>query len=162
MTDIQESSYEPGRGAAPTRLSTERVEQFLGVHRMGALATIKRDGHPHLSTVAYKWNPVTRVVSIGSTADRVKVRQLARNPHTALYVSSLDQLTFAVAEGAAEISPVSTVPGDPVGREMLAMFPEFDNPDDEATFLKNMVEDNRLVIRLQVSKLYGDTLVAEH
>lgn len=162
MTDNHETSYEPGRGAPPTRLSAETLERFLGANRLGALGTIKRDGHPHLSTVAYRWDPATRMISIGSTADRVKVRQLTRDPRAALYVSSADQLTFAVAEGAAEISPVSTTPGDATGREMLSMFPEFDNPEDEATFLANMVEDKRLVIRLHVSKLYGDTLTAGH
>ncbi|MGW4770998.1 pyridoxamine 5'-phosphate oxidase family protein [Nocardia sp. NPDC004278] len=162
MTDIHETSYEPGRGAAPIRLPAPRLERFLGDHRMGALATVKRDGHPHLSTVAYRWDPAARMISIGSTADRVKVRQLTQDPRAALYVSSADQLTFAVAEGTAEISPVSTTPGDATGREMLSMFPEFDNPADEATFLANMVHDNRLVIRLHVSRLYGDTLTTDH
>ncbi|MEV4123472.1 TIGR03618 family F420-dependent PPOX class oxidoreductase [Nocardia sp. NPDC049707] len=161
MTNMQESTYEPGRGASPTRLSTQRLDSFLSTHRMGALATSKRDGYPHLSTVAYQWNPSTRVISIGSTADRMKVRQLTRDPRAALYVSSTDHLTFAVAEGTAQISPVSTVPGDATGREMLAMFPEFDNRDDAPIFLRNMVEDNRLVIRLHVSRLYGDTLADE-
>lgn len=161
MTDVEQTKYEPGRGAAPTRLSAERLENFLAEHRMGALSTIKRDGHPHLSTVAYQWNPTARLISIASTADRLKVRQLTRDPHAALYVSSSDHLTFAVAEGTAEISPVSTVPGDAVGRELLALFPEFDNPGDEQAFLTNMVEDNRLVIRLRVTKLYGDTLTGD-
>ncbi|WP_040734427.1 TIGR03618 family F420-dependent PPOX class oxidoreductase [Nocardia tenerifensis] len=153
--------YEPGRGAAPTRLPAERLDRLLAEHRMGALVTVKRDGNPHLSTVAYQWNPGTRVISIGSTADRVKVRHLTRDPRAALYVSRSDHLGFAVAEGIAEISPLSTVPGDATGREMLAMFPEFDNPDDAPTFLRNMVTDNRLVIRLRVAKLYGDTLAAQ-
>ncbi|WP_218026115.1 pyridoxamine 5'-phosphate oxidase family protein [Nocardia miyunensis] len=161
MTDIQQAKYEPGRGASPTRLSAEQLGDFLAEHQMGALATIKRDGHPHLSTVAYQWNPAARLISIGSTADRLKVRQLVRDPHAALYVSSPDHLTFAVAEGTAEISPVSTVPGDATGRELLALFPGFDNPADTQAFLANMVEDNRLVIRLRVTKLYGDTLAGD-
>ncbi|MFB8277943.1 TIGR03618 family F420-dependent PPOX class oxidoreductase [Nocardia colli] len=162
MSDVQEPMYEPGRGAAPTRLSTERLDRFLAENRMGALITIKRDGHPHPSTVAYHWNSGAGVISIGSTVDRIKVRHLTRDPRAALYVSSSDHLSFAVAEGTVEISPVSTVPGDATGREMLAMFPEFDNPDDASIFLENMVEDHRVVIRLRVAKLYGDTLTAEH
>ena len=161
MTDVQQTRYEPGRGASPRRLSAGQLDDFLAEHRMGALATIKRSGHPHLSTVAYQWNPAARLISIGSTADRLKVRQLTRDPHAALYVSSSDHLTFVVAEGTAEISPVSTVPGDATGRELLAMFPEFDNPTDAQAFLTNMVEDNRLIIRLRVTKLYGDTLAGD-
>ncbi|MFI2334770.1 TIGR03618 family F420-dependent PPOX class oxidoreductase [Nocardia rhamnosiphila] len=161
MTDIEQARYEPGRGASPTRLSADRLDSFLATHRMGALATNKRDRHPHLSTVAYRWDPATRTISIGSTAGRAKVRQLIRDPYAALYVSSPDHLTFAVAEGTAEVSPVSTIPGDATGREMLTMFPEFDNPDDAPTFFANMVEDDRLVIRLRVARLYGDTLAPD-
>ncbi|WP_227833778.1 pyridoxamine 5'-phosphate oxidase family protein [Nocardia macrotermitis] len=139
-------------------MSPERLDSFLAANRMGALATVKRDGHPHMSTVAYQWNSGERLISIGSTADRLKVRQLRRDPHAALYVSSADHLTFAVAEGVAEVSPVSAVPGDAVGLDMLAMFPEFDNLDDRPKFLANMVEDRRVVITLRVTKLYGDTL----
>jgi hypothetical protein len=98
------------------------------------------------------------VVRIGSTAGRAKVRQLARDPHAALHVSSADHLAFAVAEGLAEVSPVSSVPGDETGRELLAMQAPFADPGDEAAFLRNMVEDRRVVIRLRVDRLYGGGL----
>jgi PPOX class probable F420-dependent enzyme len=155
MTEIV---YEPGRGPGPANPSEEAVSRLLGAQALGALATVNRAGHPHLSTVAYAWDPAERVVRIGSTAGRAKVRQLARNPRASLYVSSPDHMSFAVAEGLAEVSPVSAVAGDETGRELLAMQAPFTDPGDEAAFLRNMVEDQRVVINLRVDRLYGGGL----
>ncbi|MEV6827342.1 TIGR03618 family F420-dependent PPOX class oxidoreductase [Amycolatopsis sp. NPDC051102] len=150
--------YEPGRGPGPAKPSEDAVRRLLGEHNLGALATVNRAGHPHLSTVAYAWDPDERVVRIGSAAGRAKVRQLANNPRASLYVSSADHLAFAVAEGVAEVSPVSSVPGDETGRALLAMQAPFADAQDEAAFLRNMVEDRRVVITLRVDRLYGGGL----
>jgi PPOX class probable F420-dependent enzyme len=152
---MTENGYEPGRGPGPATFTDADLAMLLGTQQLGALATNKRNGHPHLSTVAYVWNPAARVVRISSTADRAKVRQLAADPRAALYVTRPDFLSFVVAEGEAEVSPVSSVPGDETGRELLAMQPGFERPSDEELFLKHMVEDRRVVIRLAVSRLYG-------
>ncbi|MWA03164.1 TIGR03618 family F420-dependent PPOX class oxidoreductase [Actinomadura sp. LD22] len=125
---------------------------------MGALAANKRDGHPHLSTVAYHWDPAERVARISTTDDRAKVRRLRRDPRAALYVSSADHLAFAVAEGRAELSAVSEVPGDAAGRELLGLEPPFEDAGAEKAFLEQMVLDRRLLIRLRVSRLYGTRL----
>ncbi|WP_103355708.1 pyridoxamine 5'-phosphate oxidase family protein [Amycolatopsis sp. CA-128772] len=150
--------YEPGRGPGPAQPTSDAVSRLLGEHSLGALATVNRAGHPHLSTVAYAWDPDEHVVRIGSTAGRAKVRQLARDPRASLYVSSDDHLAFGVAEGTAEVSPVSAVPGDETGRALLAMQAPFGDPEDEAAFLRNMVEDRRVVITLRVDRLYGGGL----
>ncbi|SFW65241.1 TIGR03618 family F420-dependent PPOX class oxidoreductase [Amycolatopsis australiensis] len=150
--------YEPGRGPGPATPTEDASSRLLGSQSLGALATVNRAGFPHLSTVAYAWDPAQRVVRIGSTAGRAKVRQLAREPRAALYVSSDDHLAFAVAEGVAEVSPVSSVPGDETGRALLAMQAPFTDPEDEAVFLRNMVEDRRVVITLRVERLYGGGL----
>ncbi|MGW3959319.1 TIGR03618 family F420-dependent PPOX class oxidoreductase [Amycolatopsis sp. NPDC005003] len=150
--------YEPGRGPGPAKPTEEASSRLLSDHSLGALATVNRGGFPHVSTVAYAWDPDERVVRIGSTAGRAKVRQLARDPHASLYVSSDDRMAFAVAEGVAEVSPVSSVPGDETGRALLAMQAPFEDPEAEAAFLRNMVEDRRVVITLRVERLYGGGL----
>ncbi|MEC3979867.1 pyridoxamine 5'-phosphate oxidase family protein [Amycolatopsis sp. H20-H5] len=142
-------------GPPPRTLQDAELEKLLAGSVMGALATNKRSGHPHLSTVAYQWDPAERVIRIGTTADRIKVKQLRTNPKTSLYVSSPDFLSFVVAEGEAELSDVTTVPGDAAGQEILAMQPPMADP---AEFLEIMVAERRLVIRLHVSRLYGTAL----
>ncbi|MEV5328358.1 TIGR03618 family F420-dependent PPOX class oxidoreductase [Nonomuraea fastidiosa] len=138
----------------------EQLSGLLAAQRFGALATNQSSGHPHLSTVAYTWDPQQRVVRISTIAGRLKVRRLHKDPRCALYVASDDFMAFVVAEGEAELSPVSTEPGDEVGRELLAMQPPsaVSGPGQEEAFLRRMVADQRLVIRIRVSRLYGTSL----
>jgi PPOX class probable F420-dependent enzyme len=143
---------------APRSLADDELSKLLAAQRFGALATNRSDGHPHLSTVLYDWDAERRVVRISTVADRLKVRQLNRDPRCALYVASDDFWSYVVAEGEAELSPVSAEPGDEVGRELLDMQPAFAEPADEQAFLRQMVADRRLVIRLPVTRLYGTAL----
>ncbi|MGW0805175.1 TIGR03618 family F420-dependent PPOX class oxidoreductase [Nonomuraea sp. NPDC002799] len=150
--------YGPGAGPSPQSLGDEELSRLLSAQRFGALATTKSNGHPHLSTIVYTWDPDRRVVRISTIADRLKVRHLHEQPRCALYVASDDFSSYAVAEGRAELSPVSTEPGDEMGRELLEMQPPFAEPADAQAFLRQMVADRRLVIRLRVSRLYGTAL----
>ncbi|MCP2324396.1 PPOX class probable F420-dependent enzyme [Hamadaea flava] len=145
-------------GAPPAPLSDEQAAQLLDGQRFGILASVKRDGHPHLSTVLYRWSAPERMIRVSSTADRLKVRQLRRDPRTALHVTGPTVWSYAVAEGEAEVSPPSAEPGDAVGRELLAMTPGFADPAAEQQFLQQLVADRRVVIRIRVSRLYGAAL----
>jgi len=148
----------PGAGPAPQVLKDEELSRLLSEQRFGVLATVKGSGHPHLSTVLHHWSPEERVLTISSTADRLKVRQLRRDPRVALHVNGPDNWSFAVAEGEAEVSEVTAAPGDAVGRELLSLTPGFEAPQEEAAFFEQLVADRRVVIRLRVSRLYGTAL----
>ncbi len=106
----------------------------------------------------YSWDPEARIVRLSTTVDRIKVKHLQRSSHAALHVQGGDVWSFAVAEGAAEASEITTVPGDAVGRELLAMLPTAAKPEDEDAFLKQLVAERRIVIRLRVERLYGTAL----
>ncbi|MGV9779482.1 pyridoxamine 5'-phosphate oxidase family protein [Streptosporangium sp. NPDC003464] len=153
-----EEAPKPGAGPAPRVLTQEELSGLLREQRSGVLASVRQSGHPHLSTVLYHWDPEERVLRISTTADRLKTRQLRRDPHAALHVDGPDMWSFAVAEGEAEVSEVTAVPGDAVGRELLALTPGFEDPADEAAFLEQLVADRRVVIRIRVSRLYGTAL----
>jgi hypothetical protein len=73
-------------------------------------------------------------------------------------VNGPDIWSFAVAEGDAEVSEVTTEPGDATGRELLALTPNFQDPAEEAAFFRQLVNERRVVIRLRVSHLYGTAL----
>ncbi|MEU2744392.1 TIGR03618 family F420-dependent PPOX class oxidoreductase [Streptomyces sp. NPDC007095] len=146
------------RRPAPRPLSDEALSSLLGQQQFGTLATMKHSGHPHLTTMVYSWDPEARIVRLSTTADRVKVQHLQRNPRAALHVPGGDVWSFAVAEGEAVVSESTTVPGDAVGRELLEMIPEAGRPDDEAAFLEELVAERRVVIRLKVDRLYGTVL----
>ncbi|MER5199329.1 pyridoxamine 5'-phosphate oxidase family protein [Streptomyces sp. NPDC002755] len=146
------------QGPAPRTLSDEALSELLGRQRFGTLASVRRTGHPHLTTMAYSWDADARVVRFSTTADRVKVQHLRRDPHAALHVPGDDVWSFAVAEGEAEVSGVTTVPGDAVGRELLGMIPADARPEDEDAFLEQLVAERRVVVRLKVDRLYGTAL----
>ncbi|MFF7565612.1 TIGR03618 family F420-dependent PPOX class oxidoreductase [Streptomyces pseudovenezuelae] len=145
-------------GPAPRSLSDTALSDLLARQQFGTLATVKRSGHPHLTTMLYHWDPESRIVRLSTTADRIKVKHLQGNPRAALHVQGGDVWSFAVAEGTAEASEVTTVPGDAVGRELLAMIPADAKPKDEDAFLKQLVAERRIVIRLRVERLYGTAL----
>ncbi|MGC0210671.1 pyridoxamine 5'-phosphate oxidase family protein [Streptomyces levis] len=145
----------------PRLLSDEALSDLLAAQRFGTLATVKRSGHPHLTTMAYSWDAESRTLRFSTTADRVKVTHLRREPHAALHVQGRDVWSFAVAEGEAEVSEVTSVPGDAVGRELLAMIPADAVPQDEDAFLGQLVDERRVVIRLRVDRLYGTALDVE-
>ncbi|MGC5013439.1 TIGR03618 family F420-dependent PPOX class oxidoreductase [Streptosporangium sp. DT93] len=145
-------------GPAPRVLTDGELVSLIGRQQFGVLATVKRSGHPHLSTVLYNWDPEERIVRISTTNDRLKARQARDNPRLALHVNGPDIWSFAVAEGDAEVSEITTTPGDAIGRELLALTPGFENPAQEAAFLRQTVREQRVVIRLRVSRLYGTAL----
>ncbi|WP_242908974.1 pyridoxamine 5'-phosphate oxidase family protein [Actinomadura terrae] len=152
------TEYGPGQGPGPKSIGEDDLARVLAEQTFAVLATNRANGHPHLSTVVYDWDPAERVVRISTTAGRAKVRQISADPRAALHAATPDHMAFAVAEGTAELSEISKEPGDATGRELLAMTPGFDDPDDERLFLEQMVKDRRLVIRLRVNRLYGTVL----
>lgn len=123
-------------GPAPRVLTDQELSQLLRQQQFGVLASVRSTGHPHLSTVLYDWNAEERVLRISSTADRLKVRQLRRDPHASLHVSGPDVWSFAVAEGEAEI--VDPIDGAAPGEQPLP--------------------DRRVMIQIRVSRLYGTAL----
>ncbi|WP_433435081.1 pyridoxamine 5'-phosphate oxidase family protein [Nonomuraea sp. CA-141351] len=134
-------------GPAPRSLTEEELVRLLGEQQFGVLATVKRSGHPAMSTVLYRWDPAERVIRISTTADRLKARQVRNDPHVALHVSGPDVWSFAVAEGEAEVSGSS--------EELLAFAGDQADP---AAYLEQQVGEGRVVIRIKVSRLYGTAL----
>ncbi len=73
----------------------------------------------------YSRDPEARIVRFSTTVDRVKVGHLRRDPRASLHVQGGDVWSFAVADGEAEVSEITRVPGDAVGRELLGMIPQY-------------------------------------
>lgn len=132
---------------------------LLSKTKLGALATIKRDGRPQLSNINFHFDPDLMWARISVTADRVKVKNLRRDPRASLLVSSRDGWEWTVAEGDAELSAVATRTDDQACDELVEVYREVagrEHPDwDE--YRRAMVADRRMVIRLRITHVYGDT-----
>ena len=126
-----------------------------------ALAIVKSDGYPHLSNVYYLWDPAERTALISTKADRVKGRVLRRDPRAALYVRGAHFFAWAVGEGDAELSDVTTSPGDATAQELLPIYEMLGETGDLDALFARMIEEQRLAIRLRVKRVYGMALPAD-
>jgi len=130
---------------------------LASARNIGALATVKRDGRPQLSTVNFTFDPAAAVVRISVVDGRAKVHNLRRDPRASLFVTSKDGWTYAVLEGTVELSPVAVAPDDDTVEELVEVYRAIrgeDHPDwDE--YRAAMVADRRLVARMRIEHAYG-------
>jgi PPOX class probable F420-dependent enzyme len=120
----------------------------------GTLATIKRDGRPQLSDVNYTAAP--GLIRISTRAPLAKTHNLRRDPRASLKVSGT-RGGYAVVEATAELSPVSADRHDAVVEELIEVYRLVQGKEhpDWDDYRRAMVEDERLVLRLHVERLYG-------
>jgi PPOX class probable F420-dependent enzyme len=130
---------------------------LAAARNMCALATLKRDGRPQISTVSFTFDPATATARISVVDGRAKVHNLRRDPRASIYVTSTDGWAYAVLEGTVELSPVAVNPDDDTVEELVELFRAVrvqEHPSwDE--FRAAMVTDRRLVARLHVERAYG-------
>jgi PPOX class probable F420-dependent enzyme len=128
---------------------------FAADRHHGVLVTLKRDGRPQLSNIAYVLDDGR--VRISVTDDRAKTRNLRRDGRASLHVTADSFYAYVVLEGTATLSPLATEPGDATCRELAEVYEAVagePHPDwDE--FFTAMVDDRRLVVTIGVERAYG-------
>jgi PPOX class probable F420-dependent enzyme len=129
---------------------------LIADNSLGVLATIKRDGRPQLSNVTYFFDSRALTIEVSVTEPRAKTRNLRRDPRASLMVSSEDGWAYAVAEGAAVLSPPAAAPDDDTVEGLVALYRRIagEHPDWD-DYRRAMVLDRRVLLRLPVSHLYG-------
>ncbi|HYQ37255.1 MAG TPA: PPOX class F420-dependent oxidoreductase [Mycobacterium sp.] len=134
----------------------DKLLAVISGNSLGVLATIKRDGRPQLSNVSYHFDPRELVVRVSITEPRAKTRNLRRDPRASILVDADDGWSYAVAEGAAELTPPAGAPDDDTVEALMALYRNIagEHPDwDE--FRQAMVTDRRVLLTLRISHLYG-------
>ncbi len=132
----------------------DRLLALLSGAHGGVLTTIKRDGRPQLSNVAYAFTD--GVIRISVTDGRAKTANLRRDPRASFYVPAPNFGGYVVAEGSAELTPVAKTPDDATVEELIEVYRAVsgEHPDwDE--FREAMVNDARLALRIPVDRVYG-------
>ncbi|MBA2610064.1 MAG: PPOX class F420-dependent oxidoreductase [Actinobacteria bacterium] len=124
-------------------------------HRSGVLVTHRRDGRAQLSNIAYALGD-DNVFRVSITADRVKTKNLARDPRCELYVGRPDFGGYLVFDAACDLMPVTTDPNDVTADALVEYYRMLrgDHPD-WAEYRQVMVNDHRLVARLAAERAYG-------
>jgi len=134
----------------------EKLLAVITGNSLGILATIKRDGRPQLSLVAYHFDPRALSIEVSVTETRAKTRNLRRDPRASLMVNSEDGWSYAVAEGDAVLSPPAAAPDDDTVESLISLYRDVagEHPDwDE--FRRAMVVERRVLLRLPIGHLYG-------
>jgi PPOX class probable F420-dependent enzyme len=132
----------------------DRLLALLSGAHGGVLTTIKRDGRPQLSNVAYTF--ADGVIRVSVTDGRAKTANLRRDPRASFYVPAPNFGGYVVAEGIAELTPVAKSPDDATVEELIEVYRAVsgEHPDwDE--FREAMVNDARLALRIPVDRVYG-------
>jgi PPOX class probable F420-dependent enzyme len=136
-------------------METAAALAFARPRHQGVLVTLKRDGRPQLSNIAYALDEAG-VARVSVTADRAKTANLRRDPRAALHVTRDDFWGYVVLEGTAELSAIAAEPGDATVEELVALYRAVrgEHPDWD-DFRRAMVAERRLVVRLPVDHAYG-------
>lgn len=123
---------------------------------LGVLATIKQDGRPQLSNVAYHFDAREVAISVSITEPRAKTRNLRRDPRASIHVSSDDGWAYAVAEGNVILTPPAATPNDDTVEGLIALHRNIagEHPDWD-DFRRAMVDDRRVLMTMPINHLYG-------
>ena len=136
-------------------MTLEEALELVGSQRVGTLVTLRRNGRPQTSNVVYALKG--KQIRVSLTEGRAKTKNLRRDPRATLHVSTPDSSAWAALEGDAELSPVTTTPGDETGRALAQLYSDIagaDHPDwDE--YYRAMVEERRLLLTISITHGYG-------
>jgi PPOX class probable F420-dependent enzyme len=128
---------------------------YLRPRHHGIVVTLKRDGRPQLSNVAYALGE-DGVVRVSVTASRAKTANARRDPRVSFHVTAPDFWSYVVLEGDAELTPVAARPDDATVDELVTVYRAIsgEHPDWD-DYRRAMVADERLVLRIHPSRAYG-------
>ena len=120
------------------------------------LTTLKRDGRPQQSVVAHHYDAATHTVRVSLTDSRAKTRNLRRDPRANYMVTREGFEGYVVGEGIAELTPVTTDPGDATADALVELYRAVAGEHaDWDEYRAAMVADQRLVLSLRLDHLYG-------
>ena len=139
------------------RMDLDTALAYARTHPRAVLITLKVGGRPQSSNVL-QWTDAEGVVHVSVTDTRAKVRNLRRDPRVSIHVTADDFWSYAVLEGDAELTAVAADPGDATVDELVAYYRALngEHPDWD-DYRAAMVADQRLVLRLRPSHVYGMT-----
>ncbi|MYW91965.1 PPOX class F420-dependent oxidoreductase [Amycolatopsis rubida] len=129
---------------------------LIAAGKQGVLATLKRDGRPQLSTVTHYFDRDARQLQVSITDARAKTKNMRRDPRVSYHVASSNGWSYAVAEGRAVLSPVASAPDDEAVEALIALYRKVSGEHpDWAEYRAAMVADRRLVLTVEIERVYG-------
>lgn len=115
--------------------------------RLGVLITIRADGRPQSSDIVYYVEDGGFVISV--TAGRAKTANLRRDPRAVLHISDEKAWSYVSLDGAVELLPVTTSPGDATSDALVAYYERVTGGPhaDWDEYRQAMIDEGRLIAR---------------
>lgn len=136
-------------------MDTDALRALVDAKHQGVLATLKSDGRPQLSNIAYVVGD-DDVIRISVTDGRAKTANIRRDPRVSLHVARDDFWAYAVVEGTATLTPVAGAPDDDTVDQLVEYYRAVAGEhDDWDQYRQAMVDDRRLLIHIPIERLYG-------
>ena len=139
-------------------MDTAALRSLVDSKHQGVLVTLKTDGRPQLSNIAYTVGD-DDVIRISVTEGRAKTANLRRDPRAALEITGPDRYTWATAEGTVTLIGPGTEPDGPEVEALVDYYRKAagEHPDwDE--YRRVMVADRRVLMVMSVDRVYGERL----
>jgi PPOX class probable F420-dependent enzyme len=128
---------------------------FIRDKRNGILITLKSDGRPQSSNIAFAVGD-DDVIRISVTDGRAKTANLRRDPRASLHVNRDDFWAYAVIEADVTMLPVAQSPGDATVDALVDYYRiVVGEHDDWDEYRQAMVDDRRLLLELRPTHAYG-------
>lgn len=131
---------------------TENAEQdqFISDHRWAVLTTLRADGHPVSSVVAYARDGDTLVVSTPGTT--FKRASLDRDPRATLcIITNAEPINFVSVEGRVDVETNDLVANTRLVFQNIADT-GYNEPEDLQAWLD---AQQRVIIRIHPERVYG-------
>jgi PPOX class probable F420-dependent enzyme len=123
--------------------------------RTAVLITLRKDGRPQSSDVAYTVKDGTFVISL--TADRAKTANMRRDPRVVVHITEPGSWSYTSFDGTVELMAVTTAVDDPTNDALVEYFEAVSggpHPDwDE--YRQAMVDEGRLLVHLTPDSVVG-------
>src|SRR5689334_10617001 len=128
---------------------TDALREFISAPNLAVLATLRKDGSPHLSVVWYLYEGDE--VKISLTDDKVKYRNVMRDPRVTLAIpGTVLPYKEVVFEGRAEVTPVG---GPELIRQLSIHYYGEEEGNKYADYTLNVAKDNRLMLRFKPDRI---------
>jgi PPOX class probable F420-dependent enzyme len=136
-------------------MELSRAVDWAASRKLGVLITLRADGRPQSSDIVYAWDGTTFAISV--TDDRAKTVNMRRDPRVVLHVTDPDAWSYVAFDGTAELTPVTTSPGDETNDALVAYYERVQgapHPDwDE--YRQAMVDQARLIAHVTPTSAVG-------
>ena len=136
-------------------MALENAISWASTIHHGVLITLRKDGRPQSSDIAYA--VIDEKFCISATATRAKTNNLLRDNRAVLHITSPETWSYISFDGVAEITQTAQQSEDPVCKELASVFTAIQkkqHPDWEE-FNQAMINDKRLVIRFVPNSAVG-------